>query len=345
LTTKRPRIALLAARETSPSVLYGLYDILLNVGAAYEDTIAGVVADTLLDVTIVAASREPFRCLGGILVEPHASVAEVERVDAIVVCDLYTPIDTPPRGRYPSEIEWLRREHRQGALVTSVCSGSLVLAESGLLDGRRCTGHWAYLDLFREAYPRIAFDARPILDLSSEAEGIVTAGGVTSWHDLALHLITRFCGPEHAVQTAKVYLLTRHDDGQLPFAAMRDRRNVDDAAIRAALAWVDDHVAVPNPVSAMVARSGLTPRTFARRFRAATSRRPIEFVHELRIERARQLLEAGRTAIDDVSAEVGYEDPAFFRRLFHRSTGLSPAAYRRMYAPLRPATASGGPRA
>jgi len=194
----RPRIALLAAPETSASVLYGLYDVLLSVGPMWPDMLAAETAENLLDVSIVAVSKEPFRCFGNILVEPHAALAEIHDVDAVIVCDMYTPIDTAPRGRFRTEVEWLRRMHARGALLATVCTGSLLLAEAGLLDGRSCAGHWAYADLFRATYPRIRFDTRAILDLSSEDSRMITAGGVTSWQDLAVHLIARFCSPTEA---------------------------------------------------------------------------------------------------------------------------------------------------
>ena len=332
--TRRPRIALLAAPETSPSVLYGLYDVLLSVGAVFPDMTTGQPGDALLDVWIVASTGEPFRCFGNILVEPHAALADVDTVDVAIVCDMYTPIDTAPRGRYGAEIDWLRRMHSQGALLATVCTGSLLLAESGLLDGRSCTSHWAYRDLFQSTYPRVAFTSGSILDLESESVGLITAGGVTAWQDLALHIIARLCGPEHASRTAKVYLLAGHEDGQLPFSAMTQRARTSDAVIRDCMAWIAESLATANPVTAMAERSGLTKRTFARRFQAATGHRPIEYVHALRIERARQLIEADGGAIDDVGYEVGYEDPTFFRRLFKRTTGLTPAAYRRKFAPI-----------
>ena len=337
--TGRPRIVLLAAPETSASVLYGLYDVLSTVGPMWPDMTAAGTGETLLDVSIVAAERGPFRCFGNILVEPHAAIADVEDADAVIVCDMYTPIDTPPRGRFAAEIDWLRRMHERGALLSTVCSGSLLLAESGLLDGRSCAGHWAYRDMFASTYPRIRFVPGAILDVWSEGDGLITAGGTTAWQDLALRLISRFCGPEHAAQTAKVYLLGGHEDGQLPFAAMTRPVRNDDAVILECLAWIDDNYATPNPVSAMAERSGLTRRTYARRFQAATGRRPIDHVHALRIEAARGLLEAGRGAVDDVGFSVGYEDPTFFRRLFKRTTGMTPAAYRRKFASIG---ASGG---
>jgi transcriptional regulator GlxA family with amidase domain len=325
-------VALLAAPETSASVLYGLYDVLSSVGAVYPDMTTGDLGDAMLDVSIVSATGKPFRCFGNIPVEPRFATAELDDVDVAIVCDLYTAIDDPPRDRYPVETAWLRRLHAAGTLLASVCSGSLLLAESGLLDGRSCAGHWAYLDLFRTAYPNVGFDGSTLLDLSSEADGLITAGGVTAWQDLALHVIARLCGSEHAIRTAKVYLLAGHEDGQLPFAAISLPRRNGDAAIRRSLAWIDDNLAAPNPVMAMAETSGLTRRTFARRFQAATGKRPMDYVHALRIERARELIEAGTGPIEEIGYRVGYEDPAFFRRLFRRATGLTPAAYRRKYA-------------
>ena len=334
MTATRPRIALLAAPGSSPSVLYGLYDVLLSVGSMYSEMTTGQPRESLLDVSIVAAGSEPFRCFGNVLVEPHFAVGELDHVDAAIVCDMYSPIDTPPHGLYATEIEWLLRMHRQGALIGSVCSGSLLLAESGLLDGRSCASHWAYRDLFRSAYPQIAFESSSILDLAHEADGVITAGGVTAWQDLALHLIVRFCGPEHASRTARVYLLAGHEDGQLPFSAPTRRPHSGDAVIQDSLDWIEANYAASTPVTTMATRSGLTRRTFARRFAAATGHRPIDYVHALRIEGARRRIEAGAGPIDDIGFEVGYEDPTFFRRLFRRSTGLTPAAYRRKYAPI-----------
>lgn len=328
---KAPVVALLAAPETSPAILYGLYDVLLSVGTVYPD-MTGQSGEALLDVRIVAVDKEPFRCFGNVLVEPHACLSELKRVDVVVVCDMYTPTNQAPRGKYLREVDWLRQMHAGGALVASVCTGSLILAEAGLLDGRRCAAHWAYKDLFREHYPNVRFIERTVLDLSSEPIGIITAGGVTAWQDLALHLIARLCGPTQALNTAKVYLLSTHEEGQLPFAAMNRRVQQSDALIGQCQGWIAENYACANPVAAMANRSGLKPRTFGRRFRSATGYLPIEYVHALRIEEARQMIETNEGAIDEVGYKVGYEDPTFFRRLFKRKTGLTPVAYKRKFA-------------
>ena len=341
----KPKIALVAAPETTPSVLFGLYDVLISVGVVYPDMTGRQAGEPLLDVQIVAADAQPFRCFGNILIEPHAAIGSLDRVDAAVVCDMYTPIDTAPRGRYAAEIDWLRRMHTRGALIASVCSGSLVLAEAGLLDGRQCAGHWAYRDLFRRQYPKVNYRADSILQLGSEAEGVVTAGGVTAWQELALRLISRYCGPQHALQTAKVYLLSGHEDGQLPFADMAHRAQDDDQAIKLSQEWIAEHYAQGNPVEAMTQRAGLARRTFTRRFRAATGYLPMDYVHALRVEKAKRIIEHDAGGIDDVAYQVGYEDPAFFRRLFKREVGLTPAAYRRKCSSilLGPTGATGAP--
>ena len=330
----RPQIVLLAAPETSASVLYGLYDVLQSVGAVFPDMTVGTPGDALLDVRIVSATGRPFRCFGNIPVEPAAALEAVVHADAVVICDMYTPITGAPKGRYAVEVEWLRRMHAAGALIGTVCTGSVLLAETGLLDGRSCTSHWAYGRLFREAYPKVRFRPEKMLDLAHAAEGLVTGGGVTAWHDLALYLITRYCGPTHAAETAKVFLLDRHNDGQRSYASMTLMVRGDDAAIARALAWISANLTAASPVTAMADVAGLRPRTFARRFAAATGTRPMEHVHALRVEAARRRLEAGSPVINDVGYEVGYEDATFFRRLFRRTTGMTPAAYRRKFAAL-----------
>jgi len=329
---KLPRICLLAAEETSPSVLYGLYDVLSTAGAVYSELTSGKPGEKALDVRIVAATGKPFRCFGGVMVEPHDSIEQVDETDVAIVCDMYTPIDTPPRGRYEPEIAWLRRMYAEGAILGSVCSGSLVLAEAGLLDGQEAAGHWAYHDLFRNQYPRVKYRMGSILRFAGERDRIVTAGGVTSWQDLALYLIARLCGAQDAIRTAKIHILSDHLDGQLPFAVLTPRVQQTDAVIGACQNWITENLACQNPVASMTARSGLNPRTFARRFLAATGYLPVDYVQFIRIEEAKRLLESDPVSVEEIGHVVGYEDPTFFRRLFKRKVGLTPAAYRRKFS-------------
>ena len=332
---RNPLILLLAEENTSPSVLFGLYDVLYSVGAVFPDMTVGEPGPEALDVRIVSRTGQPFRCIGNILIEPHGSLADTDRPDAVVICDMYSPINAAPVGKYSEIGTLLRRMHEDGSLISSVCSGSLVLAEAGMLNGREATVHWAYGEMFALNYPKVRLQMNDILCLSAEAEGIVTAAGVTSWQDLALYLIARFCGRKRALETAKVFLLSGHEDGQLPFAAMNRRAAASDAVIGDCQTWIAGHYFEENPVKTMIERSGLNARTFSRRFHAATGHAPLDYVQVMRIEEAKQMLETGDAQVDDIALAVGYEDPSSFRRLFRRKAGLSPAAYRRKFASTR----------
>ena len=327
----KPLIALLATPETSASVLYGLYDVLLSAGAVYTDMVTGVPGNELLDVRIVSADGNPFHCIGNIPVEPHMAISQIKEAEAVVVCDMYTSIYDVPKGRYPREVAWLKRMHEEGGLLTSVCSGSLLLADSGLLNGHQATAHWAYRDMFQRHFSKITFRKEAMLCLTAEADRIVTAGGVSAWHDLAIYLIARYCGYRNAIETAKVFLISGHSEGQSPYSVMTRPMDSSDGPITDCQIWIADHYAASNPVEKMTKRSGLNARTFSRRFRAATGFTPIEYVQALRVEEAKQMLETDQLSNDEVGAAIGYDDPASFRRIFKRGTGLSPAAYRKKF--------------
>jgi transcriptional regulator GlxA family with amidase domain len=328
----KPKICLLTSPETSPGVLYGLYDVLSTVGAAYPDMVTGVPGDELLDVKIVARTDAAFRCIGNVVVEPHANIADIEQTDVVVVCDMYTPIDTAPKDIYQIEVEWLKRMYANNSLLASVCSGSAILAETGLLNGHEISGHWAYRHMFAKHYPQITWREDAIINFSAEHKRLITTGGVTAWQDLAVYLIERHCGMQHAIYTAKVHLLSTHTEGQLPFAAMTQQYQTSDAIIGDSQSWIAENLNSPNPVAQMTKRSCLKPRTFARRFREATNYQPIEYVQNLRIESAKYKLETENTSIDEISVQVGYEDPASFRRLFKRKVGIAPALYRKKFS-------------
>jgi len=331
-----PRICLLTTPESSPSLLYGLFDVLTTAGAIVPEMLQGMAGHPVFDVRIVSATAAPFRCFGNVLIEPTHAIADIDRTDVAIVCDMYQPINQPPHGRYRDEIAWLKRMYEGGAILASVCTGSLMLAEAGLLDGREAACHWAYRDMFRDHYPAVRLRDNSILCFTGEDNRIMTAGGTMSWQDLALYLITRFGSYKQALLTTKVFLMADRSDGQRSFAIMAPRTQKSDGVIADSQTWIAENYACENPVARMANRAGLTSRTFARRFRTSTGYEPMDYVQSLRIEEAKQLLETMELSVEDVGHAVGYEDPTSFRRLFKRKAGLTPAAYRRKFAKLVP---------
>jgi transcriptional regulator GlxA family with amidase domain len=332
ISMDKPLICLLASPDTTASVLYGLYDVLGNVGPDYEELLGGMVTDSMLEVKIVARTAEPFVCLSGIPVNPQASLDDIERADVVVVCDMYTPVDQSPIGKYTPEVQWLKRMHARGALLSSVCSGSTLLAETGFLNGYEVSSHWAYRKLFQTYFPQIKWAPNAILNLSAENQRVITSAGVTSWQDLAVYLVERFCGLSNATNTARVYLLALHEDGQMPYSAMSCSTHHGDAVVRDCQDWIEQNYRCSNPVAEMTGHSGLNPRTFARRFRSATGYQPIDYVQGIRIKIAKQMLESDDASIETISSSVGYDDPTSFRRVFKRKVGLSPARYRKKFS-------------
>jgi transcriptional regulator GlxA family with amidase domain len=326
-------VLLVAVPETAGSALYGMLDVLLAAGNLWQALAREAApARRYFAVRIAGRTRAPFSCGNGIPVRPDVGVDEDPEADIVILPEIWLGPDESIAGRYPDIMEWLRRRHRARSSLYSACSGAILLAESGLLDGCEATSHWGYQDLFRQQYPRVRFRPEPNLVFADPRGGIVTAGGTTSWHDLALHVIARHASPGEALRIAQVYLLKWHAEGQLPYATLVRRQPHADAVVRRCEDWLADNYRLPDPVSRVVRRAGIPERTLKRRFKAATGTTLIERVQDLRVERAKRLLESSAASVDEVCAEAGYEDASFFRRLFRRRTGLSPAAYRRMFA-------------
>jgi transcriptional regulator GlxA family with amidase domain len=209
-----------------------------------------------------------------------------------------------------------------------------MLAETGLLDGRDATSHWGYQDVFRRQYPQVRFQPEPNLCFGDPSGRIVTAGGTTSWHDLALHIIGRHVSPGEAMRIAKVYLLKWHEEGQLPYRPLVLQQPHADAVVRGCERWLGEHFREPGAVAGVVSHARMPERTLKRRFKLATGLAIIDYVQNLRLEEAKRLLESSDEPVDEIAFTIGYEDPSFFRRLFKRRTGISPGRYRRVFQPV-----------
>ena len=322
-----------AVPETSGSALYDMVDVLSAAGTLWQNMVRSE-PQRLFRVRVIGLSRDAFRCANGIPVAPDASVAEDPEADIVILPELWLGPDEQIKGRYPDLMDWIRRKYREGAMLYSACSGALLLAETGLLDGCEATSHWGYQDLFRNQYPKVRFRPEPTLVFAGSDGRIVTAGGSTSWHDLAIHIISRHSSPGEALRIAKVYLLKLHGEGQLPYASLVRNQPHADSVVRACQEWLTEHFAEDDAVSRVVAMAKIPERTLKRRFKTATGGSLIEYLQNLRVEQAKRLLETSGLPADEISAAVGYEDASFFRRLFKRGTGLTPGQYRRMFQPV-----------
>lgn len=324
---------IVALPETAGSALYGMVDVLAATGTLWQELVGEERRTRLIRPRIMGLSGDLFHCGNGIPVSPDLGLDEDPMAEIVILPELWLAPDDDMEGRYPELVDWICRFYGAGGTIYSACSGAVLLAATGLLNGRDATSHWGYADLFRRRYPEVRFLAEPNLVFADRTGRIVTAGGTTSWHDLAIHIISRHCSPGEALRIAKAYLLKWHGEGQLPYTSLVRRQPHADSAVRHAEEWLKEHFREPNVVSEVIEESGIPERTLKRRFKAATGSALMVYVQNLRVEEAKRLLETDNVSSEEIASDVGYENTAFFRRLFKRCTGLTPGQYRRMFQP------------
>lgn len=329
---RRLHVSIVATPEAMISPVSGLFETLAGVGRLAVDEERPAADWEPFEPEVVGRFAGPIEGLSGLTLTAHRSVEDVDATDVVIVPSMgLRPEGDWAPGRYPRIVTWLRAMYEDGATVCSACSGGLLTAEAGLLDGSEATIHWSNERWFRDQHPDVRLRVEEALVVSGEDGRLVTSGASTAWHDLALYLVARYVGPATAQALARFHLLRWHRDGQAAFQVFESPTGHGDAAILTAQRWIADNYAVAQPVEEMASRSGLSPRTLARRFKAATGHTPLNYVQRIRVEHAKRRLETGAEPIEEIAWKVGYEDTAAFRRLFKRITAMTPGEYRKQF--------------
>ena len=329
-TSQPLHVSLVAIPDAVVSTLTGIYDV-LNSFRMLGRVDPSLPESSPFVVEIVALEPGPVTLASGVPVAAQRAVGEVKATDIVIVPSVLLGRDGWQLGRYPGLVRWAKRMHGQGALLCSACSGVFLLAETGLFDGQESTVHWGYAESFAKAFPAVPLSPERVLVVSGPRHELVTSGASMTWHDLVLYLIARHVGTTAAQTIARYFALQWHHEGLAPYIVFQGRRDHGDAVVSDAQEWLATRFSVAAPVEEMVKRSGIPERTFKRRFKEATGFAPIDYVQRLRIEDAKRRLERTDASADEISWKVGYEDPAFFRRLFKRVTGITPGAYRKRF--------------
>jgi transcriptional regulator GlxA family with amidase domain len=273
---------------------------------------------------VCGAAPGPVTADGGLQIEAGHGLERIARVDTVIV---------PPTGfvdRLPAEVfEVLRRAHARGQRLISLCTGAFVLAAAGVLDGRRATTHWAECDELSRCYPLVSVDPRV---LYVDEGDVLTSAGSAASIDLCLHVVRRDHGAEIATQLARQLVVPPQRDGgqaqyiEAPLPELDDTHRFVDT-----LAWLQEHLDHTVTVEDLAVRSAMSPRTFARRFHAATGTTPYQWLLHQRVHLARRLLETSDLPIDVVADRSGFGTAANLRKHFGRLLATSPHAYRRTF--------------
>lgn len=226
-------------------------------------------------------------------------------------------------------VEGIRRLAGRARRVTSVCSGAFLLAEAGLLDGRRATTHWSVCDTLASRYPAVRVDADPIFVRDGN---IYTSAGVTAGMDLALALVEEDLGRDLALAVARrLVLFLRRPGNQSQFSAQLAAQIAARDTLRDVQQWIAEHPDSDLSVMAMAARAGMSERNFARCFKDEVGVTPGRYVETVRIEVARRLLEDTDASIAAVARTSGFGTPETLRRVFLRALRTGPSEYRRRF--------------
>jgi transcriptional regulator GlxA family with amidase domain len=295
------------------AAVHGLTD-LFHVAEGLSRTTKRV-EHRLLTVTHVqfdAGSPPPLRADGApdfVIVPPS--------LETLPVGDSFAPI-----------VKWLNECHARGAVLASVCVGTFLLAQTGLLAGRPATTHWSQVEFLADHFPEVHVLGDKLLIDDGD---ILTAGGIMAWVDLGLRIVERLLGATTMLETARFLLVDPPGREQRYYSTFSPKLNHGDKAILEVQRWLQQDDSPRPTVALMARRARLEERTFLRRFQKATGLRPTEYCQHLRVDKARAMLETSHQSFDQVAWKIGYEDVRSFRKIFTRLTGLSPREFRKRF--------------
>ncbi|AJY19400.1 GlxA family transcriptional regulator [Burkholderia multivorans] len=274
---------------------------------------------------IVAADAGPVETSSGVAVVADSLRSAARGIDTLIVAG---GKGVHAASRDARLVRWVRRQADRARRVASVCTGAFLLAEAGLLDGRRAVTHWTRCDELAARYPNVRVEADPIFI----REGALwTSAGVTAGIDLALALVEEDLGRAVALDVAReLVVFLKRPGGQAQFSAMLSMQRTDDR-FGELHAWIAEHLSADLSVPALAERARMSERSFVRHYRASTGRTPARAVEQIRVEAAQRLLGETGWPVKRIAARCGFGSEETLRRSFVRVLGVSPQEYRERF--------------
>jgi transcriptional regulator GlxA family with amidase domain len=314
-------------RRTGPKVAALILDRTAVFELAVPCEVFGIdrsdIASPWYQFKVCSGADGPVRTQGGFSINAEHGLEGLAGADLVV-------IPAGPSGAYPLEaLDAVREAHRKGARVMSLCTGAFLLAEAGLLNGRRATTHWRHASELAARYPEIEVDPRV---LYVDEGDVLTSAGTAAGIDLCLHVVRQDYGAEVANAVARRMVVPPHrDGGQAQYVEMPVGDTDCGDALSRALEWMLEHLDQTTSIEELARLATMSPRTFARRFRAVTGTTPHQWLVAQRVLMAQRLLETTDDSIERVADAAGLGTAANLRLHFQRVVGTSPLAYRRTF--------------
>lgn len=309
------------------SGISGLIDSFNIANLWYMDMMSGK-GEPLFHMEIVSPEGKPFRVNGGFHVIPHSGFSDVGKSDVVIISPFLPNADLI-RSNAGAILDWIGDQYNNGASVAALCTGTFVLAETGLLNDRIATTNWLFARQFRARYPRV--DLKPDRIITHD-KGLICSGAVTAFYHLGLHLIETYGGKELASLCAKIFLVDESRTSQASYAIFNVLKSHGDLKVLNAQEWMEHHYTKTINMELLARQVGISSRHFIRRFKNATGESPLNYLQQIRVETAKKMLETRTGNIDEITRGIGYENSSTFRKLFKEFTGLSPREYRDKFA-------------
>ncbi len=282
---------------------------------------------TMFKVELVGAEKDVKLNNGLYTVHADKIISEVEKTDLIIIPamfgDLSVALDSNKKL-----IPWIVNQYKSGAEVASLCVGAFLLASTGLLNGKKCSTHWGFIDDFHEMFPEVDVQHGSII---TEENGIYSSGGANSYWNLLLYLVEKFTNRETAVLTSKYFAIDIGRNSQSFFAMFKGQKQHNDEEIKKAQEFIERNIEEKITVDELAERMAVGRRSLERRFKQATNNSVLEYIQRVKIEAAKRNIENSRKNINEVMFEVGYTDTKAFRTTFKKLTGITPLEYRNRY--------------
>ncbi len=309
-----------------PSPVIGPYEVFSSAGVLWN-TLRNEALGAPFEIVTASEDGKAVRFDGGVTIKPDRTVSQIRKTDVIFIPSIGLELEKV-FAKNRKLMQFVKRQANRGTIVAGVCTGVAMLAELGLLDNRPATTHWALAEQYRQRYPLV--DWKPELFIT-ESDNRVCGGGVYASLDVCLYLVERLAGYEVAKQCGRALLIDGPRTWQASFSAPLLNQQHHDEKIQRAQDYLQEYFSAQFTMDELAQRMGMSTRNFTRRFKQATGEAPLTYLHKLRINCAKQMLETDFKTVQQVCYEVGYEDIPFFRNIFKRYTGLAPKEYKQRY--------------
>lgn len=320
------KIFLLATDHSSIARLSGALDI-FNV-ANLLSNLQSPGKGPAFECSVVTENTGRHNLCRGMRSELDLGIYPYEQADAVIAAGfLYQSIDHLEEKIHQSQntVNWIRKQYEHGALIGASCSDTVLVAETGLLDGKTATTSWWTKDYFEQRYPKVKLQIERLLVRNGR---FYTGGAATSYLNIVLSIIENFSGKDLALSCSKMMLIDMNRFSQAPFVMLQSILDHSDDIVTKAQYWINEHLQEKIDLFQLAGHFGITYRTLIRRFKSATGETPIQYIQKSRVEAAKRLLETTDLNLDAILDRVGYFDPSSFSILFKRLTHLTPREYR-----------------